>query len=232
MSVSSSTKEPLNRREWVWLTMTVSGLLLVYLSPLRDYLSELRTFKGEVGALGARGKLLFVAGICVLNSLGVPRLLLFPLGGLVFGLAEGLLLCMTGAMTGAYIVFLYARFAGRGVVMKKWPAVLRISGALEGRGFVTVALLRQLPSPGHLTNLFLGISPVSHAAFLLGTLLGALPSGTLAVMIGSSTTQTTDQARFGMLAVAVGLLTLLWLAGSVYFRRSDRFKSLRLNRQI
>lgn len=226
-----ASKQPLNRREWIWLAVTVSGLLLVYLSPLREHLAELRTFKEDIAALGARGKLLFITGLCLLNSLGVPRLILFPLGGLAFGFAQGLVVCMIGAMTAAYVVFLYARFAGRGVVMKKWPSVLRMSSALEGRSFITVALLRQLPSPGHLTNLFLGISPVSHSAFLLGTLFGALPSGALAVMIGSSATQATDQGRFGMLGLAVGLLTLLWLCGGIYFRKSDRFKALRAQRQ-
>lgn len=227
MNHAPSTPKNLNRREWIWLAVTVSGLLLVYLSPLREHLAELHTFKEEITALGMRGKLFFIAGLCLLNSLGVPRLILFPLGGLAFGFAQGLVVCMSGAMIGAYIVFIFARFAGRGVVKKKWPAALRISNALEGRNFVTVALLRQVPSPGHLTNLFLGISPVSHSAFLLGTLFGALPSGILAVMIGSSATQTTDQGRFGMLAVAVGLLTLLWLGGGIYFKTSDRFKALR-----
>jgi uncharacterized membrane protein YdjX (TVP38/TMEM64 family) len=227
MNEPAKPKQTLNRKEWVWLISTVAGLVVVYLSPLRDHLTHLRDFKTEMINLGMQGKLFFVAGMFILTSIGVPRLLLFPLGGLAFGFTEGLLLCMAGAMSGAYFVFLYARFTGRGVIVKKWPAVHRVSGMLEGRSFVTVALLRQLPSPGHLTNLFLGISPVSHHAFILGTLLGAIPSAVPAILIGSSTVQQSGNARLGMLAASLGFLAMVWVAGSMYFRNAERFKSLR-----
>lgn len=223
-------KQPLNRREWLWLFITVAGLLVVYLSPLREHLTHLRDFKAELSAMGIRGPLVFMAAMFVLTSLGVPRLLLFPLGGLAFGFMQGLLVCLAGSMAGAYTVFLYARFAGRGVILKKWPALHRMSGALEGRGIVTIALLRQLPTPGHLTNLFLGISPVTHAAFIFGTLLGAIPSAIPAILIGSSTVQASGQAQLGMLAGSLGVLAVVWIASTIYFRQSRRFMTLRARR--
>lgn len=61
MNPPQPSKQPLNRREWIWLAVTVSGLLLVYLSPLREHLAELRTFKEDIAALGVHGKLMFVA---------------------------------------------------------------------------------------------------------------------------------------------------------------------------
>lgn len=217
----------MNRAEWLWLVVTLGGLLFIYLSPLRQHLTHVQVLRVDIERFGSWAPVVFMGGMALVTGLGVPRLLLFPLGGLVFGLGWGLLFCMAGALVGAYGAFVYARLAGRGVITKKWPAVLSLSGALEGRGFVTVALLRQLPTPGHLTNIFLGVSPVGHTAFLLGTLLGALPSAIPAVMIGSSATQTTTGARVAWVVSSLGMIALFWIAGAAYFKRSERFRRMR-----
>lgn len=218
MSKGSTTR--VNRKEAIWLLITIAGLLGVYLSPLREHLTQVRVLQDDIASLGRLGPLVFVLVLALVTALGVPRLLLFPVGGLAFGLWAGLLWCLAGSLAGAYAAFLYARHAGRGVVAKKWPAALRMSATLEGRGFLTVALLRQLPAPGHLTNIFLGISPVGHAAFLAGTLLGALPSAVPAIMVGSSALQAGQNERLLYLGTALGVLALVWIGGTIFVSRA------------
>jgi len=217
----------LNIREWLWLFFTAAGLLAVYLSPLREHLTHVDELRDEINALGHFGPLAYIGMLVVLTSVGFPRLILFPLGGLVFGFLWGLLWSMAGTIGGAYIAFLYARKVGRGIVEKKWPRLHDFAGVLEGRSFLTVALLRQLPTPGHMTNLFLGISPVRHRAFIFGTLLGCIPSALPAIMIGSSAAQATTQGRLGYVAGSVACLFALWLAGGFFLRYSPNTRALR-----
>lgn len=217
----------LNIREWLWLFVTAAGLLAVYLSPLREHLSHVDELRAEILSLGHWGPAVYIGLLVVLTSIGFPRLLLFPIGGLAFGLFWGLVWSLAGTIGGAYIAFLYARRVGRGIVEKKWPRLHGFTGVLEGRSFLTVALLRQLPAPGHLTNLFLGISPVSHSAFLFGTLLGCLPSALPAILIGSSAAQEHTHARITYVIGSVACLFAVWLAGGFFLRFSPKAQELR-----
>lgn len=217
----------LNIREWLWLFLTAAGLLAVYLSPLREYLTHVDLLRDRILELGHLGPLVYIGLLVVLTAVGFPRLVLFPIGGLAFGLLPGLLWSMIGTIGGAYIAFLYARKVGRGIVEKKWPRLHDFAGILEGRSFVTVALLRQLPAPGHMTNLFLGISPVGHMAFIWGTLIGCIPSALPAIMIGSSAAQETTHARITYVIGSVACLFALWLAGGFFLRYSPGAARLR-----
>jgi len=217
----------LKTHEWLWLTITATGLAIVYFSPLREYLTRIHELKQQLSDLGPLGPVIFVAAMMLLTAAGVPRLLLYPISGMAFGFAGGLAWGMAGTLGGAYITFAYARWAGRGIVMKKWPRIHRLTGLLDGHGFVTVALLRQLPIPGYVTNLFFGVSPIGHSAFIAGTLIGCLPSAIPAVLIGSSVTQMSADSRLAYVSAALFCLLALWLGFSLFFKHSSRFSRLR-----
>lgn len=219
--------EKLRRREWLWLAVTGLSLIAIYASPLSDHLTHVQVLRDDIAALGFWGPFVYALGLAVITSLGVPRLALFPIAGMAFGFPVALASSLAGGVAGAYMAFMYARLAGRGLIMKKWPALHRISGSLEGRSFMTVAILRQLPAPGHLTNLFLGISPVSQTAFVFGTLIGAIPSAIPAIMIGSSISHDHADERMVMAGSGLAVLAVVWCAGLFYFQKSPRFAGLR-----
>jgi uncharacterized membrane protein YdjX (TVP38/TMEM64 family) len=161
------------------------------------------------------------------TAIGLPRMLLYPVGGMAFGFSAGLLWNLLGTLIGAYATFTYARWAGQSLVTKKWPAISQLTKVIEGRGVLSVALLRQIPSPGFLTNLIFGISPVRRRAFLGGTLIGCLPSAIPATLIGTSVAHETASVRVWMITLSFLSIIMTWLVFSIYLGRSRRFAAMR-----
>ena len=61
----------------------------------------------------------------------------------------------------------------------------RLQNLLKKPSAFTIFLVRQLPIAGIVPNLILGLTPVKHRYFLLGSFLGYLPSSALVAAIGS-----------------------------------------------
>jgi uncharacterized membrane protein YdjX (TVP38/TMEM64 family) len=66
-----------------------------------------------------------------------------------------------------------------------------------------VVLIRQLPLSGFYNSVFLGLTPVSHGDFLLGSFLGFLPLGVTACLLGAGLIQG-DMLK-GIQYIAMGL---------------------------
>ena len=66
-----------------------------------------------------------------------------------------------------------------------------------------VALIRQLPINGFYNNVLLGLTPVSHGDFLLGSVLGFLPLGVTACLLGAGLIQ--KDLFMGVQYIALGL---------------------------
>jgi len=208
----------LSSKEWLWLGVLASLLLITYLSPLKSHLTHMQEIKSLLAGYGAMAPLVFVCVMSIITAIGIPRMVIYPVGGLVFGFAEGLAWSLLATVTGAYLTFLYARWTGRSLVIKKWPAMAKITTKLDGRGTVSVALLRQMPSPGFLTNLLFGLSSVRTRCFLMGTALGSIPSAIPATLIGSSVSHGSHDHRILYTATSVAVLLVMWLGFSFKFR--------------
>jgi uncharacterized membrane protein YdjX (TVP38/TMEM64 family) len=215
-----------NLREWWWLALSAAGLMAVYFSPLREHLTHLQQIKADLAEFGMAAPLVFALLVTVLTAIGLPRLALYPIGGMAFGMAEGLLMNLIGTVGGAYLTFAYARWAGRSMVMKKWPGLARVTTRLDGRGFLSVALIRQMPSPGFLTNLLFGISSVRTRCYLIGTAIGSIPSAIPATLIGSSLSHDSDTHRIGYIIASGSVVVVMWLVFGWLFRRHMRDSAL------
>ncbi|MGE5320807.1 MAG: hypothetical protein ACM3KD_11545, partial [Hyphomicrobiaceae bacterium] len=86
---------------------------LVYLTPLRSWLADGQVIKHELASFGLAAPLVFAACCAGLLAIGMPRLLLCSLGGMIFGFAWGLLWTQLGTVLGAYGTFLFVRWRGR-----------------------------------------------------------------------------------------------------------------------
>ncbi len=206
-------------REWIWLAAIAAALLITYLSPLNEHLTHASVLRADLARLGGWAPAVFVLVMTGLTASGFPRMALYPVAGMAFGLVPGLLWSMIATVAGAFTTFQYARWAGRSLVMKKWPALARLSTRLDARGFLSVALIRQLPSPGFLTNLLFGISAVRTSCFLFGTALGALPSAIPATMLGSSLSHATGEQRIVTAIAALAMMGVLGLATAILLRK-------------
>ena len=73
--------------------------------------------------------------------------------------------------------------------MRHWPHLRGFSQRMDARGVMSVVLIRQLPIHGFCNNVLLGLAPVSHGDFLFGSLVGFLPLGITASLLGAGLIQ-------------------------------------------
>jgi len=186
----------------VFLLVIVLGAA-VYLTPLKSWLDQGQLIKDQLGSFGSAAPLVFTIGAALLTAIGATRLLLCSLGGMTFGFVWGLLWSQIGTLTGSYAIFLFVHSRGRDYALQRFPRLRRFSDKLESQGLLSVRVLRQLPLNGFYNSVFLGLTPVRHWDFVFGSLLGFLPLGVTACLIGAGLIQA-DFAK-GVQYVALAL---------------------------
>jgi uncharacterized membrane protein YdjX (TVP38/TMEM64 family) len=211
------------------LVALCAGAAVAYFSPLRDTLSNWHEVGAYLSSQGIVGQLLFVVAVAVLCAIGMPRLLAYAISGWAYGLLWGLVLAQVGAMAGAYATFVFARWSGSEVMLRRWPGLQKFLNAVECRGIVSVLILRQIPVNSFFSNILIGLSTISHRDFLIGSFIGFLPEGIPAVLLGSGLpTGNLDRIVQLSLAAAFLLVFLVWLLRFFSSRSSEKkFDALR-----
>lgn len=195
-------------------------LLLCYLSPFRHLFDSFREqLPNYIRDLGIWAVPAFTLGMAVLVTVGVPRLALCTVGGMVFGFWGGMIWGQVGTLLAYYVVFLFVRLGGYRSHIQALPQLARFSGLLRRGGVPAVILARQIPLHGLLINVMLGLSRIRHRDYLLGTLIGILPEAIPFTLVGTSLTQQSDWSKAGYLAGAVILVALVWLLLAWHLRR-------------
>lgn len=205
-------------RRLLILGLVVAGLLLLlHFTPLKQWLGDLQALKQEIRALGWKAHMAFAAGTIAAIALGVPRLALGALAGALFGFVTGSILALVASIAGSWGAFMLARWSGRG-----W-AESRLAGASETLRtmlatptITSIFVARQLPVPGILINVMLGVLPTTQPTFLIGTGLGYLPSTAIVALAGSSLGKDSlalamTQITLAMLGLAVLTMMLVWV---------------------
>jgi uncharacterized membrane protein YdjX (TVP38/TMEM64 family) len=172
--------------------------------------------------------LAFVGLYSVAASIGVPGTLLTVLGGTAFGLWPGVPLSLLGALLAAALCFAIARGLGREYVERRFGrAAAKLSGLeRSGSAFLTFFRLRLIPFlPFAVINFAAGLTPARLGPFLLGTLVGILPStfawSYFAVVVGEGSAADRREAAL-RLGLALSVLFLLSLLPTLV----TRFKAL------
>ena len=199
------------------------GLIIVARSPLKSYLAHVELVRDQIEALGQWGPPVFIACVAGLITLGVPRILFFPIGGLAFGFLWGLIWTQIATMIGYYAIFLFVRWGGRDFVVRHFPRVSRMHRVFHKHAIPTIILIRQLPISGLPINLLLGLSPISHLDFLVGTVIGILPEAIPMAAIGSSAIHLTAGQGLAWVAGLLAVVIVLWLVFSLALRSSRMF---------
>lgn len=202
------------------ILFVVIGIYLIYLSPLREYLHEVGKVQDTLQRTGPWAPLLFVLLSALLVCFGLPRLIICPIAGAVFGFMWGLLLSQLGTLLGSYATFTFVRWGGRNFVMKRWPLLMDLTGVFERKGFAAVFLARQLPVGGVFVNMILGLTPVRHTAFFCGTLAGILPEAVPATLLGAGTIELMGNQGAWKSIVALVILITVWIVFAQYVRKS------------
>lgn len=207
-------------RRLLVLALVILGLLLaLHFTPLKAWLDDIRAVKQHVQGCGWKAYAGFWLASVAAIAVGVPRLALCGLAGALFGGVAGGLVALGSSVMGSYGAFLLARWSGQ-----DWAA-RRLIGASDGLKallakptIASIFIARQLPVPGILVNALVGILPTPHATFLIGTILGYVPSTAIVALAGSSLGKESlvlaiAQVSLAMAGLGAFSALLLWLRG-------------------
>ncbi len=193
----------------ILLAVVVAALALVHSTPASTYLGNIQGVKFWLLSLGWVGPVAWMGIVFVLVAMGIPRLLFCPIGGLAFGFWHGLLWTQVATLVGSYALFLFVRWGGRDFVLRHWPQVGRLKEHFHGHSAaILVFAVRQLPISGLILDFLLGLSPIQHRHFLLGTAFGILPEAIPLTLAASGFSNLTGRNIPLYTGAAVGVLLL------------------------
>ena len=207
--------ENTSRKLLILLGIGALILLLIHTTPFgeqfRNWDALAHTFEGG----GIKAELYFVLISSVLMTFGAPRLLFCGLAGFAFGFWEGLFWSLASSLLGSFMAFRAARWGGKGWLTERFGHRRFFGRIVHSKPTVaSVFAMRMLPVSNAIINIGLALSHVGDRAFLLGSLLGFLPQGIVAVIIGSG--MATDVPWMGAAQIGVAgvvlLATFFWTA--------------------
>jgi uncharacterized membrane protein YdjX (TVP38/TMEM64 family) len=204
----------------VLLAVLLSVIAIVHLTPIRQSLEDIHTVNSRIISLGWYAPAAFTAGVMILVSIGIPRLLLCAIGGMAFGFVRGLIWTQIGTVVGYYLTFLFVRWSGRDFILRKWPSLNRYDELFRSKGLLTVLFIRQIPIAGFYINLVLGLTGIGHAHFLLGTFAGIIPEAVPAVLIGAGVISLSSGKNTVAVSGAIVFFIVVWSLVGRYFKRS------------
>jgi len=154
--------------------------------PVKDWIRE---FINWVQQLGAVGVVVFIIAYAIATVLFLPGWIFTVSAGLIYGVFGGTLVALTGAVIGASLAFLVARYLLRRNIeetTRKNPRFGAIDRAIGKNGWKIVGLLRLSPLiPFNLSNYFYGITAISFRAYVLVSAIGMIPGTLLYAYLGA-----------------------------------------------
>ncbi|CAL8898993.1 TVP38/TMEM64 family protein [Kocuria varians] len=150
-------------------------------------LPSAEVLRGDLDRWGGWAWAVFVLFYAVLAITPIPVSVLATTGGLFFGVVEGSFLSVIGAMLGSWAAYWLARGLGKTTVIKLLGSHADlVQERLAEAGASGTYLLRLTPGlPYWVVNYGSGAFGVSQRAFLVGSLLGAIPGQVSLVAIGA-----------------------------------------------
>lgn len=168
------------RRLALFLAIAVAGVAAAHFSRLGDYL-HVDSIASLADRLGARGPVILVVAGLVTPLMFLPRWPIAFLAGLMYGIVPGTLLATAASAGGAYLHFLLSR-----TLLAPSTERLRRRYGLDhlviprDKQFLVLFVMRAFPLTSFVaTNLIAGALKLSRSRFLLGSLLGMIPSSML-----------------------------------------------------
>ena len=214
------------------------GIVLARYTPLGAYLSR----EGIVRAVSllresTLAPLIFIPVYAAAVALAVPGTILTLAGGAVFGLWWGTAFNWLGAMLGANLAYLLARFLGRegitqvlGDRVQKWPAMGRLDRAIRSHGFRGMLTLRLIPVvPFNALNFGGGLVGMGWAPYALATGIGILPGTFIYTMFADALLEGStraSRAAFIRMILAGSLLVFLSFLPVILKKLNVRVPSL------
>lgn len=187
-----------------------AAFALFRLTPLHTYLQNIQALKDTLRQTGFWAPFIYCAGSTLLLAFGCPRLLLYGIAGMLFGFVKGLVIMQCAALAGSYATFCIVRWGDLHLFSRYLFTHPALRPLLNAHSMYTVFLLRQIPVTAIIMNCMLGATTVTHKDFLVGSFLGYLPTGAIALLLGSGIGKGSPALAWFqiLLALSCGLLLL------------------------
>lgn len=173
-----------------------------------------------VEAAGIWAPVVYILLYVIATILVLPSTVLNLAGGAVFGPWMGTLWTSVGAILAAIASFAFTRTVGRDAIAQRlqgrWQAM---DAEIRRGGVFYLFAIRLVPiMPYGLVNFAAGLTSVRFQDYLLGTVLGTVPSVLPFVLLGSTGLEAASTGNLVPLVMALGLTAIL-VVGSAWYRR-------------
>ncbi|KAB2847497.1 MAG: TVP38/TMEM64 family protein [Hyphomicrobiaceae bacterium] len=207
------------RRLLILALVVLALLLALHFTPLKAWMDDVQALKQQIRAFGWKGYAGFGMASVAAIALGVPRLALCGLAGVLFGFVGGALVSLASGVAGSYGAFLIARWSGRDWAERKLAGAGKgLKEVLSKPTITSIFIARQVPLPAIVVNVAIGMLPIRHSTFLTGTALGYLPSTGIVALAGSSLGKDSLALAIAQVTLAMAALGAL-AAGLMWLRR-------------
>jgi len=191
-------------------------LLILIITVISQYRADINAenLQTLLQQYGIWAPLVFIAIYIAAVVLFLPGSVLTIAGGLIFGPVMGTLYNLTGAVIGATLAFLIARYLAADWVTKKTGGKLKkLKEGVEQEGWRFVAIVRLIPLfPFNLLNYALGLTQVRAIEYILASAIFMLP-GTIAYTylgsLGQAAVTGEPGELVGKIFIAIGLLLIV-----------------------
>jgi uncharacterized membrane protein YdjX (TVP38/TMEM64 family) len=215
------------RKFLVMVAVIIGAMAALHYSPLQAYLQDIQHLKHHVQEAGPWASVAFTLAAAVLVALGIPRLLVCGIAGMLFGFCLGMTVAQAGTLIAAYSTFVFVRWTGLHWAAQQLARHRLIRVLVHAHSPLSVFLARQFPIHGMIMSMLLGSTTVSHRDFLIGSFLGFLPQGIVATLIGSGIGK--DNPALSRIQLGLALVCVIasgFMAYSIYRRlRLDEYSA-------
>jgi uncharacterized membrane protein YdjX (TVP38/TMEM64 family) len=202
--------------KWIVVILVIVALSVLFkILPVTEWISQ---FIGWVRGLGTIGVVVFIIAYAIATVLFLPGSIFTISAGLIYGVFAGTAIALTGAVIGASLAFLVARYLLRRNIeetTRKNPRFAAIDEAIGKNGWKIVGLLRLSPLiPFNLSNYFYGITSISFRAYVLVSAIGMIPGTLLYAYLGaigqaSVSDGTATHSKWQYVLLGVGLVATI-----------------------
>jgi len=155
---------------------------------------DLEIIRQNLKDFGVWAPLVFIF-LYTTGTIFIPSTPFMVAGGILFGFKYGLLYIVIGGFLSSIIVFIISRKLGRERVenileYKYFRKLEKYNKKLEKGAIWDLVLLRMAPiMPFNVLNILMGVSKITMKDYVIGTLLGLIPSNILTVYVGTFLTK-------------------------------------------
>lgn len=209
----------------------IISMIIVFILIYKVFLQGItaQSIRDWVSGFGVMAPIAYIFVWAILPIFFFPVPVLALAGGLSFGLVDGTIYTLTGAMVNSSLMFLLANILAKDMVSKyledklpdKWWD--RFQSADGKEGFLIVLICRLIPiMPYNVINYVAGLTKIRFSNYFLATLIGIFPGTVIFLNVGDKILDV-KSPEFIMSIVFVVILTVVSVVlGKYVSKKSER----------